>query len=365
MKKIIIFNATPFIYGAERGLINFINASKEIFDITVVIPSGGPLVKKLEELNVSLKIFPLPVLMFSFSPFYFVIFILLSILNILFFTFYVTKKRIDLVCSNSLLLIFPAFVAKLTRRKHIWYIREFFSSRLLNKILGSAAQKLSDQIIYMSEAIKHKLGPATKGTVIYEPILQGTLKVHNPEFIKKEFNLPLKSKIISVISRIHPSKGQLEFIKQIKETLRKNSNLYLLIAGDITPFTLKNYLYKWRIKNCIKKYNLKNVVLLGFYPQVDKIISISDICVFPFLREEPFGMAVAEALALDKLTFFPQKGGLKEVYKIFKKGQEFDIKEIVARVIEIENTNKEKSLYIPETLSFENYKQKIISILKS
>lgn len=367
MKKLIIFNASAFIYGAERGLINFIKASKDVVDITVVIPSHGPLVKKLKELNVSVKIFPLPVLMFSFSPLYFPIFILLSVVTALFFTFYVTHKKIDIVCSNSLLLTFPVFVAKLTRRKHIWYIREFFSPNLLNLALGIFAQKFSHQIIYQSKTIKHKFVHTTKGTIIYEPIYPETYRIHSPELIKKEFNLPLTSKIITIISRIHPSKGQLEFIEQMKDTLRNYNNLFLLLAGDITPSTLKNRLYKQRIKKIIKKYNLKNVVLLEFQQEVDKILSISDICVFPFLREEPFGIAVAESLAFGNLTFFPRKGGLGEVYEIFKKGEEFNIKKIIVTVIAIKETNKEKlkTLYIPEILSFENYKHQIISVLEN
>jgi len=38
MKKIIIFNPGFSVYGAERGLVNFVKAVKDEFVITVVLP---------------------------------------------------------------------------------------------------------------------------------------------------------------------------------------------------------------------------------------------------------------------------------------------------------------------------------------
>ena len=51
MKKVLIFNASSYIYGAERGLINLIKALGDSFQITVVLPESGPLEERLKSLS--------------------------------------------------------------------------------------------------------------------------------------------------------------------------------------------------------------------------------------------------------------------------------------------------------------------------
>ena len=64
MKKIIIFNASATLYGAERGLLHLIKALGGRFVITVVLPRTGPLVEKIRNMDpgIEIKIFPLPVI---------------------------------------------------------------------------------------------------------------------------------------------------------------------------------------------------------------------------------------------------------------------------------------------------------------
>lgn len=366
MKKILIFNAGVFIYGAERGLLNLLKVLRDNFEVVVVLPSLGPLIKKLKELNIKVKVFPLPVLIFSWSPLYYFRFVILSAINIVYFFYYVVSRKIDIVYTNSLILFFPSLVAKLTRKKHVWHIREFFGAKLINQTLGSWVNKFSDEIICQSETIKDKLFLPRDVKVIYEPLARDNYKFYDYRAVKKEFHLPLDSRVISLVSRIHPLKGQYEFIWEMKDTLQARENLFILIAGDITPATLRNRLYKGKIENFIKKNNLKNVVLLGFKEDVGKIFSISDICVFPFLREEPFGISVAEALSFGCLTFFSKKsGGGAEVYKIFNKGEDFEINGIIKTISEFGNLTEKKNLArnIPFILSWEKYKSDILHIV--
>ena len=74
MKKIIIFNASAALYGAERGLFHLIKVLGDGSQITVVLPHTGPLVEKIRDANpdVEIKIFPLPVLIASLSPLYYI-----------------------------------------------------------------------------------------------------------------------------------------------------------------------------------------------------------------------------------------------------------------------------------------------------
>ncbi len=369
MGKVIIFNAGSFVYGAEKGLLDQIRALQDKFEIIVVLPARGPLEKRIRGLfpGVSIKIFPLPVLMVSLSPFYYINFFILSILNLLYFIFYIISQDIDIVCTNSLLLLFPGLVAKITKRRHIWYVREYFSSDLLNWALGLLVRCCSDKIVCQSEAIRTRLSFPQKTEVIYEPLDAGDYKVAEPAVLRAEFNLPEDAIVVSVISRIHPLKGQYEFIKEMEEALAKHKNLFIIIVGDVTPATFKNRLYKKRIKRLIEKNNFKNVLFLGFRSDIGRILSLSDICVFPFLRDEPFGIAAAEALCFGKATFFPKRGGLQEVYSIFKAGSEFDVKKIMEKVSFFEQGAERKTLSfsVPDILSFTAYKNRILPVFEN
>ena len=367
MKKIVIFNASPFIYGAEKGLINFVKALKDKYEITVILPRGGHLENELKRshYSVNVKIFPLAVLKFSLSPFYYIGFIPLLILNIVYFFFYVIFKKIDIICSNSLLLIFPAIVAKLSGRKNVWFIREFFPQGLLNKTLGRYAERFCDTIICQSEAIKNELSLSDKATVSYEPLDENDYKIYGSFSAKEELNLPPSSTVIALISRIHPSKGQYEFIRDIKNTFKKTKNLFLVIAGGISVNNLRSRLYKRNIEKIIREEELKNVFFLGYVEDISKVICAADICVFPFKRKEPFGIAVAEALAFGKKVFYPRSGGLKEVYKIFGSGEDFTIEGILKALRGPEDGTFKgaNKLYIPDALCFKAYKDKIAGIM--
>ncbi|MBL7069180.1 MAG: glycosyltransferase family 4 protein [Candidatus Omnitrophica bacterium] len=368
MKRIIIFNSSAFIYGSEKGLLNLIKALRKNFRITVVLPERGPLEERIRRLSprIEIKRFPLAIISSSLSPFYYIRFGLLSLIDIVYFTFYIIFKDMDIICTNNLLLVFPGIVARITGKRHMWHVREFSSSRFLNSFLGRFIGRFSHTVICQSDTIKDRLRLDDKAKVIYEPLDESDYKIHASGPIKRELDLPADSKIIALISRIHPSKGQLEFIKGIKDGLKKYEDLFLIIVGDISPFNLKNRLYKRRMKDLINKSGLKNVLLLGFREDIDRMLSLSDICVFPFKREEPFGISVAESLAYGKPTFYPRTGGLKEIYDIFKEGEEPDIAKILERVSGLRGCDSKgtERLRIPERISFLRYSREIIPIFE-
>ncbi len=369
MKKIIIFNASSFIYGAERGLLNLIKALKERFEIIVVLPRCGPVEAEIKNISgdISIKRFPLPVLSFSFSPVYLFNFLFFSPLNLFYFIFYIRKHNIDIVCTNSLLLFFPALIAKITKRKHIWFVRELLPNNILNRIGGLIVRRFSDKVICQSNFIKEKLYFSEKSEVIYEPLDSDNYKVYESSVVKREFNLPQDSVVISLISRIHPLKGQYEFIKKMREALARHKNLFIIIAGDITLVIRRNILYKRKIEKLKDENNLKNVIFLGFINDISKIFSLSDICVFPFKREEPFGISAVEALSYGKLTFFPKRGGLREISQIYKAGCEYDMEKIIETVLNFKNIpNKSlQDIFIPDALSFSKYQSKIRLIFEN
>ena len=368
MKKLLIFNSGSFIYGAERGLLNLLEAVKSEFLVTVVLPKKGPLFEEIKKLSpsVDIKIFSQPMLSLSFSPFYYLNFLILFVVNIIYFLFFIQEEEIDIICSNSLLLIAPAIISKFARKKYIWYLREFFPYQSINYILGKFVKIFSNAIICQSKTIRKRLFLFQDTQVIYEPLNPCNYKKYNQVQAKKDLGIPERTTVISIISRIHPSKGQLEFLHEIKKTLEEAKDVILLIIGDITTSNLKDILYRRRIYNFMENNKSENINILGFRKDIDRILSASDICVFPFKRIEPFGIIVTEALMFGKLTFYPRQGGLSEVYQIFKEGNSIDIESIREAISTRDKPiNIAFDFFIPGELLFDAYRKKIYHLFST
>lgn len=367
MKKILIFSSGSELYGSERGLLNLVDAVRDLYRITVVLPKRGPLADRLREKNIEALIFPLSILTLSWSPLYYLVSPFLFLINVIFFGFYAAWHKVDCLYTNNLLLVFPSVIAGLLRKKHIWHMREFFPAGWVNRWIVWMARASKSKIICMSQNIKDVLFPGNAGdsaVVIYEGIKAGGLE-SGAFFCAAIPNIPPDAVTLTVISRIHPSKGQLELVEllaEISEASRKKARL--LMIGDISPRNLRGILYKRKIKKFIRSHNMtRNVLWLGFQQDIPAILSAVDICVFPFRRNEPFGLALLEALALSKRVLITLNPGSREILEHFEgKWRE------LSPVSLSEEIGRGKfppvPVSIPEIFSFKNYERNIRSFLR-
>lgn len=365
MRKILIFNSGSCLYGSEKGLINIVKALYGKYDITVVLPRGGLLVKFLLQYSAKVKIHPLGILTFSFSPFFYVKFFLLSVMNFFYFTGYALINKVDILYANNSLIIFPVFTAFFLRKKHIWHIREFFHLSLVNKFISLLARKFSSGIICQSQNIKNVLFPlgGSNISVIYEGIDLRNTNIALQENLLA--GIPEGTVVLSIISRIHPLKGQYEFVKSLKELCDGiKKNVVLFIAGDISPANLRNRVYKRKIESFVKRNHLSDrVFFLGFKEDIENIFSFSDICIFPFLRNEPFGIALLEALVFSQEVFVNFNQGFREIDSFFKgKCKELSLAALKETIEKGEFTKKE-NIHIPDVFTFEAYKKNINSFV--
>lgn len=365
MKKLIIFNPGSALYGAEQGVRNLVKALGDDYAITVVTPEEGPLGEAIKKGPVPAEVisFPLAVVKKSFSPLYYLFFPVLFLINTIYFMRYIRRKGIDLVCTNSLFIAWASIMAAGSGKRHIWYIREMFDSNLLNTLCSWLLRKIPGEIICASCAVRETLLLPADTPVIYDPIDPERYTLFDRTAARNELCLPEGATVISCISRIHPSKGQYELLTSLYPLLKESENIRMIFVGDISPRTWRTRRYKKKMCSFIRNHSLDNVLYWGFRGDIDKILSASDICVFPFLRKEPFGIAVAEALSFGKITFFPHSGGPAEIAALFGRGEDFRPDSILAAV---KNPPREDmpggNLFIPEELSFSRYKEKIRSV---
>ncbi|MFH0732121.1 MAG: glycosyltransferase family 4 protein [Candidatus Omnitrophota bacterium] len=231
----------------------------------------------------------------------------------------IIEKDIDIVYINSIKSsLYGVPAAKQTKRKIVWHLhdclsREFYSPWVMPIIVRLS--HAADRIICVSETVKEYFtaagGRAEKVAVIYNGV---DIEKFNPaistEAVKREFNIADR-KVVSVVGRLEPWKGQRVFIKAAKIICQKRDDVIFLIAG--APF-FGFYDYEREIKDMVNQLGLKErVIFLGFRPDVEQIYVVSDIITHCSLRPEPFGRDIIEAFACAKAVISTNLGAPKEI----------------------------------------------------
>lgn len=119
------------------------------------------------------------------------------------------------------------------------------------------------------------------------------------------------SKIIGMVGRIDPMKGQLEFLEAAKRIIREDPKTMFLIVGAPTLATETNYLDM--LKKRVNELGISsNLVFAGFCKDVSEPLSVMDVFVMPSYFEA-FGLAALQAMANRVPVISTNKGSVEEI----------------------------------------------------
>jgi len=229
-------------------------------------------------------------------------------------------------------------VVKIIKRKNIKIL--IFNNDLNYHLIGLLAAKIShipcicrkagvgggkkikrvfgrfvDKYVAISDAaIKDYLAdglPKEKLLKIYEGV---DLEIFDPSKyngskIKKEFRLENK-KIITSISRLTPSKGQMEIIKAASIVTKKHPNVIFLIVGEDVDTAGS---FRKKLEKEVEKLGIKeNVIFTGWRKDIPEILAATDIFVHYPSGKEALSIANLEAMAMEKPTIVSNNEGLAE-----------------------------------------------------
>jgi len=323
MKKIkilFIFHSSAML-GAERSLLLLLkNIDRDYFDQIVVLPTSGPLKRKIEYLNIKTYKVRSPwwvnggernviwtILRLGYN-------IIREVIALIRLYKIIKREKIDVIYTNTIVNFSGAIISRITQKPHIWHIREILPGNpdlhffLPYKILFKFISRFSNVVITNSCATADQF----QSTISNEKIKVIYNAVDLDEF-KNVFSFPningIKTTdyVVAVIGSLQKRKAQDDAIKAIKIVKETIPNIKLLIVGEGNK-KIKDYLKHLAFKLDVSD----NVIFTGYRDDVPAILHHCNLLLVPSWSE-PFGRVVIEAMAAGIPVIGADSGGVKEI----------------------------------------------------
>jgi glycosyltransferase involved in cell wall biosynthesis len=328
--RVIFLHSSSELYGASKILIYVIEIFRDMgYTPLLILPGEGPFRVEVEKRGIEVAIVNLGILRRKyFSP--------QGMMNrsrkflkaYRFLNEIHREEPIKLVYSNTLAVIVGAIFAKRNKISHIWHIHEIIKSpKFLVRFLARQINGVQRRPIVVSESVAEHWSSLLNvqpevihNGIDYEPFLNGTKGMY------EKTGLPKGKKIVTMIGRVNPGKGQMFFLKMAKEVVKEHPDALFLLVGDPYP-GYENLLEE--IGSFIQDYGLgKHVMDLGFRADIPEILKCTQVFVLPSVLPDSFPTVVLEAMASALPVIATKSGGASEMLEDGQTGYLIEIDDI-------------------------------------
>ena len=325
-KRILQIIPSMEIGGAERTVLEITAFLKNTNYTSLVLTSGGKLIKDLEKLNIEVVQYPID----KKNP-------LLIIKNIIELKKLFIEKNIDLIHVRSRApawsAIFAARSLKIpivtTWHGHVsnssWFKKKYNSIMHKGNALIANSNYTAENINKIYKIDKDKIDIIPRG-VNTEKFKASNFSDEEKINIKKEWKVFDQNKIILLLpARLTRWKGHEVVIKAIgllkKEEFFKN--IICLFAGNQKG----SERYIQNLKETIASLSLDDKIkLIGQVENMPLAYQASNIILSPSIQPEPFGRIPIEAQASGKIIISSNAGAVKETIKSGQDSTGFKVK---------------------------------------
>ena len=320
MINILFLHAGAEMYGADKVMLDLIrNLNKKEFSAHVILPCDGVLVEALKKEGISVEVIPYPIMRRKyFNP--------KGIIQYGFGLLKYSKKitevarerKIDIVHTNTAATLEGCFVSKKLHIPQLWSIHEIIvNPKLVFRLTSRWISKYASITITDSGAVKQHL--MTSGRfkdddihVIYNGVDVNRFKPENDStYLRKEWNIPEKSRVVGMMGRVNSWKGQGDFLKAANIVMAKYPDVYTVFVGSAFEGE------EWREKelaDAIAQSPYKDrIISHGYRTDSEGIYKLYDIFVLPSTNPDPLPTVVLEAMATGKPVVGYRHGGVCEM----------------------------------------------------
>jgi glycosyltransferase involved in cell wall biosynthesis len=278
----------------------------------VVLPSGGPLADDLAEAGIEVLVRPgLAVLRRELlRPAGLVKLAGATASDARWLRALIRAQGIELVHSNTSVILAGASGARLAGVPHVWHVREIYSRfgrawPAYQQLLRSAAR-----LPCVSRATAAQFDGARNAVVIYDGLAVDPFRAPRAD-ARAALGLPGNAPILAVLGRVSDWKGQDVLVRALAEAPLAERGAIGVIAGDAWPGAE----HRLRaITGLAQQLGVADRLrVLGFRDDLENVLGAADIVVVPSTAPDPLPNSALEAAAAACAVIAADHGGLPEI----------------------------------------------------
>ncbi len=376
LKTIAFVSNSGDLGGAECVLLDLLDIIVGHYHPVVMVPTHGPLAKKLSERGISYTVTHHTPWTYHTSLQWPPLWLNSQIWYALKLAHFIRKERASLVYSNTMVTGSGLFAAFLLRKPHICHIHESSLDYLPYRFLLSERltlyliNRLSQKIILVSHFLNTRFKAhfaSQKVEVVYNLV-----QISPVEGSRKSFEAPLarpQTTRLCMVGFMFPLKRQEHGILAVGHLKKTGHSVTLDLIGSGVPEYI-DYLNELIAINGVAH----EVRLRGHFENAAPIMDQNDI-VLICSEIESFSRVTVEAMRLGKLVIVSDRGALPEIVTHMKTGLIYpygDIPQLATWITwAINNPEHCKTIqhaakeWVAQTLTFERNQNQILAILNS
>ena len=319
--RILYVNNSADIYGASRCMVRLLERmDRTRFQGVVMLPEHGPLEPLLHRAGIEVIFFPqLSVITRGvFRTWKLIPFLLRLPLSIFALWRILKKHRIDLVHTNTGVVLSSGPAARLAGVPNVWHVRDWFQEfSFFWKAYSRYMHVFSDRIVAVSRPIAEQFPGSFGVTVVHDGFELEEFALADPDAGAK-FRAAYAlgpAPVVGCVGRIKlVRKGQEVLLRAAALLKTRGVRAKWLIVGAPLP---GNESHLDALHEIVREAGLgEDVIFTGELPDPRPAYAAMDIFVLPSAQPEPFGGVVMEAMCVALPVIATNIGGsIQQVVK--------------------------------------------------
>ena len=243
----------------------------------------------------------------------------------------------DLLHSNGLKAhVLAGLAGRLTGRAVVWHLRDFPPEGLVGRMFRLAARRLPGLVL----ANSHAVASAIRFTNSARPTV---IVLHNPvdldRFrpgpaagrVRSELGVGAETPLVGMVAHLTPWKGHEDFLGIARTVSESVPAARFVVAGGPVYETAGHEGYEESLRRRAAHLGLvERVSFLGARDDIPDVLAALDVLVHCPTAAEPFGRALAEAMAAGRPVVAARSGGIPEIVRDGEDGYLVPPRDLVA-----------------------------------
>jgi len=321
-RRVLYLHTTSEVGGSDVSLARLVEGlDRSRFQPIVALPSDGPLVGRLEAAGADVAILPaMRKLTRRRGAPYLAAFALNYPVAVGRLAGFVRRRQVDLVHTNTIHNLYGVATARLTRRPHVWHIREIvWQSRALRRFEVGLA-RLADRVVVTSDAVAAMFADA-RGRLpanvrkVPNGVDVGAFAPGQPSGrLRADLALPPEAPLVGVVCRLDAWKGVDVFLRAAAALRSAAPGAHFVVVGGSLP---GQETHARDLERLATELGLGDRVRFAGWrygpSEMPDVMRALSVLALPSKEPEPFGLVLLEAMACAVPVVATDHGGPREI----------------------------------------------------